>query len=524
MLRKTYKVITAINEKCRKRATMDDDETARSRYLTGKGKRRVKRTSKNENEDISGQPSTDEDHTQNRDDPSVKTQDDAGMKELRLLARQKYLHHREKQKLELFAKELEYLEDDVVKYGWENLTQQERDEITLKRELLQIINNRNNDGVQKFNMQDEYINNEGKLDVKRKRDLLNYRGTDVRETKLSRQHMWEENQLNKAVIKENLDEVNLPDADKYDFVFDDDAMIDYEDNEEVMPEKDSEYDNHLIERLQKEQDRITSIQEMRKLLPVYSYRNALLEAIREHQTLIVVGETGSGKTTQLPQYLLEDGYTKGGKLRIAVTQPRRVAATAVAARVADEMDVVLGKEVGYSIRFEDKTTEGKTVLKYMTDGMLLREFLEDPELKKYSCIMIDEAHERTLATDILLGLLKDILPHRKDMKLVISSATMNATKFSRFFNNCPIFNVPGRRYPVDIRYTVQPEANYIHAAISTVLQIHTKEPLPGDILVFLTGQEEIESIKEKLEQITEKMGSSIAPLIITPNHNLLAHS
>ncbi|AQZ18192.1 PRP2 (YNR011C) [Zygosaccharomyces parabailii] len=516
MLRKTYKVITAINEKCRKRATMDDDETARSRYLTGKGKRRVKRTSKNENEDISGQPSTDEDHTQNRDDPSVITQDDAGMKELRLLARQKYLHHREKQKLELFAKELEYLEDDVVKYGWENLTQQERDEITLKRELLQIINNRNNDGVQKFNMQDEYINNEGKLDVKRKRDLLNYRGTDVRETKLSRQHMWEENQLNKAVIKENLDEVNLPDADKYDFVFDDDAMIDYEDNEEVMPEKDSEYDNHLIERLQKEQDRITSIQEMRKLLPVYSYRNALLEAIREHQTLIVVGETGSGKTTQLPQYLLEDGYTKGGKLRIAVTQPRRVAATAVAARVADEMDVVLGKEVGYSIRFEDKTTEGKTVLKYMTDGMLLREFLEDPELKKYSCIMIDEAHERTLATDILLGLLKDILPHRKDLKLVISSATMNATKFSRFFNNCPIFNVPGRRYPVDIRYTVQPEANYIHAAISTVLQIHTKEPLPGDILVFLTGQEEIESIKEKMEQITEKMGSTIAPLIITP--------
>lgn len=495
---------------------MDKPESINNGNLqTGKGKRRVKRTFEDDLQARSNEVRSDA-GSDNINQPAANPQGDEEMRELRLLARQKYLHHRERQKLEIFAKELEYLEDDVSKYGWENLTQRERDEISLKRELIQLVTKRDKDEGQKFSLQDDYIDDEGKLDVKRKRSLLNNKDADQRTAKLSKQHMWEENQLQKALLKENIDEVQLPDAEKYEFVFDDKAMIDYEEDEETMPEKDSTHENRLLERLQKEQDRITSIKETRRLLPVYSYRDELLEAIRAHQTLIVVGETGSGKTTQLPQYLLEDGYTEGGKFQIAVTQPRRVAATAVATRVADEMNVVLGKEVGYSIRFEDKTTAGETVLKYMTDGMLLREFLEDPELKKYSCIMIDEAHERTLATDILLGLLKDILPHRKDMKLLISSATMNATRFSRFFNNCPIFNVPGRRYPVDIRYTVQPEANYLQAAISTVLQIHTKEPLPGDILVFLTGQEEIESIKEKMELIIEKLDSNIAPMIITP--------
>ena len=147
-----------------------------------------------------------------------------------------------------------------------------------------------------------------------------------------------------------------------------------------------------------------SMEQTRQSLPIFDFRSGLLEAIADHQVLIVVAETGSGKTTQLPQYLHEAGYTKGG-MKIGCTQPRRVAAMSVAARVADEMGVRLGQEVGYSIRFEDMTSD-KTALKYMTDGMLLREFLTDPELSTYSALIIDEAHERTLSTDILFGLVK----------------------------------------------------------------------------------------------------------------------
>lgn len=199
---------------------------------------------------------------------------------------------------------------------------------------------------------------------------------------------------------------------------------------------------------------------------MYAYRDELLAAIRDHQILVIVAETGSGKTTQIPQYLHEIGYTKFGK--IGITQPKRVAAMSVAARVSEEMGVKLGHEVGYSIRFEDCTSE-KTIIKYMTDGMLLREFLGEPDLKSYTCLMIDEAHERTLHTDILFGLVKDIARYRQDLKLLISSATLDAEKFSDYFDNAPIFKVPGRRYPVDLFYTKQPEADYVEASVITAL-------------------------------------------------------
>ena len=139
--------------------------------------------------------------------------------------------------------------------------------------------------------------------------------------------------------------------------------------------------------------------------------------------MVLVGQTGSGKTTQIPQYLHEDGYTLEGK--IGITQPRRVAAMSVAARVSHEMNSKLGHQVGYTIRFEDCTSD-KTVIKYMTDGMLLREFMKEPDLASYSVIMIDEAHERTLSTDILLGLIKDLALVRPTLKIIISSATMDA--------------------------------------------------------------------------------------------------
>jgi pre-mRNA-splicing factor ATP-dependent RNA helicase DHX16 len=252
---------------------------------------------------------------------------------------------------------------------------------------------------------------------------------------------------------------------------------------------------------------------VRRSLPMFPYRDDLLAAIKEHQVLIVVGETGSGKTTQLPQYLHEVGYTRAGK--VGCTQPRRVAAMSVAARVATEMGVKLGGEVGYSIRFEDCTSD-KTVIKYMTDGMLLREFLAEPDLAGYSAMIIDEAHERTLHTDVLLGLLKDLARFRPDLKLIISSATVDSEKFSRYFDDAPIYNIPGRRFPVVHYHTKAPEADFVEACVMATLQIHVTQPVPGDILVFLTGQEEIEAAAESLTTRTRGLGTKIKELIICP--------
>jgi ATP-dependent RNA helicase DHX8/PRP22 len=179
-----------------------------------------------------------------------------------------------------------------------------------------------------------------------------------------------------------------------------------------------------------------SIKEQRESLPVFKFRRQLLEAVRANQLLIVVGDTGSGKTTQLTQYLAEDGYANDGI--IGCTQPRRVAAMSVAQRVSEEVGCKLGNEVGYTIRFEDMTNSD-TKIKYMTDGILQREILLDPMLNRYSVIMLDEAHERTIATDVLFGLLKKTLIRRPDMKLIVTSATLDADKFSSYFNGCPIF-------------------------------------------------------------------------------------
>jgi len=209
----------------------------------------------------------------------------------------------------------------------------------------------------------------------------------------------------------------------------------------------------------------------------------LMDAVKHNQVLVVVGETGSGKTTQMPQYLMEDGYATGGM--VACTQPRRVAATSVAKRVSEEVGCRLGEQVGYSIRFEDNTSKD-TVLKYMTDGMLMREYLADSRLMRYKVIILDEAHERTINTDILMGLLKDLLKSRRDLRLIVTSATLEAKKFSDFFFGCPVFKIPGRTYPVKTLHVKEPEDDYVGAALRTVMQIHLQEP-KGDILVFLTG-------------------------------------
>jgi ATP-dependent RNA helicase DHX8/PRP22 len=236
----------------------------------------------------------------------------------------------------------------------------------------------------------------------------------------------------------------------------------------------------------------------------------------------------------MTQYLAEDGYVDNG--RIGCTQPRRVAAMSVAKRVAEEVGCRLGQEVGYTIRFEDCTSP-ETRIKYMTDGMLQRECLIDPDVSQYSVIMLDEAHERTIATDVLFGLLKSTLrrysiqratltqfaeaiKRRSDLKLIVTSATLDAEKFSKYFFGCPIFTIPGRTYPVEVLYTKEPESDYLDASLITVMQIHLSEP-PGDILLFLTGQEEIDTACEILFERMKALGSKVPELIILPIYSAL---
>ena len=260
-----------------------------------------------------------------------------------------------------------------------------------------------------------------------------------------------------------------------------------------------------------------SIKQQRESLPVFKFRKQLLDAVKDNQLMIVVGDTGSGKTTQLTQYLAEAGYGNNGM--IGCTQPRRVAAMSVAKRVAEEVGCRLGAEVGYTIRFEDCTSPD-TKIKYMTDGMLQREILLDPDLKKYSVIMLDEAHERTIATDILFGLLKKTIKRRPDLRLIVTSATLDAEKFSEYFNGCPIFSIPGRTYPVEVMYSKEPESDYLDATLITVMQIHLTEAA-GDILVFLTGQEEIDTSCEILFERMKALGPSVPELVILPVYSAL---
>ncbi|GAA5810590.1 hypothetical protein MFLAVUS_004013 [Mucor flavus] len=428
----------------------------------------------------------------------------AALPELRTRSNQQYLKMREEQQLALLEQEIA---DEKRFFADQKMTKREIKDLQYKEEVLRLTKARMNIDTKQdgYMMPEDYITEKGKIDRKKKEGALYKRYEE--EEKFETEHdVWEKSQIQKATKKPSAVE-----EDEYDYVFDEDQKIDF-----VMAAKLNEpdpEDAELLERISAAERKAASIDEVRKSLPIYQYRDSLIDAINKFQVLVIVGETGSGKTTQLPQYLYEAGYTKDGK-KIGCTQPRRVAAMSVAARVAEEMGVHMGQEVGYSIRFEDCTSD-KTAVKYMTDGMLLREFMTEPDLASYSCMIIDEAHERTLSTDILFGLIKDIARFRPDLKLLISSATMNAQKFSEYFDDAPIFNIPGRPYPVEIFYTKAPEANYLRAAITQVLTIHVTQP-KGDILVFLTGQDEIEAANEGLTLACKALGSKISELMICP--------
>ncbi|KAK9449203.1 P-loop containing nucleoside triphosphate hydrolase protein [Limtongia smithiae] len=256
-----------------------------------------------------------------------------------------------------------------------------------------------------------------------------------------------------------------------------------------------------------------SIKQQQRLLPIFQHRDSILYLVETSQVVVLIGHTGSGKSTQLPQYLYEAGWT-ADKQCIACTQPRRVAATSIARRVAQEMDCEVGQAVGYSIRFEDVTSES-TRIKYMTDGMLLREMLRDPLLSRYSVIIVDEAHERSLYTDILLTVLKKVIKRRKNLRVIISSATLQAESFASFFgaDTTKIISIEGRMYPVDILYLCEPAENYVETTIRTIFNVHLQEPA-GDILVFLTGREEItrvcQAVADRADTVPEESGRLLA--------------
>lgn len=322
------------------------------------------------------------------------------------------------------------------------------------------------------------------------------------------------------------------------------------------------------------------VDQQRKRLPIYKHRLQILHAVETHRAVVLCGATGCGKSTQLPQYLDDAGWTAKGYV-VCITLPRRLAAVTVAQRVSQEMGVELGREVGYRIRFESYVTPGVTRLEFVTEGILLREMLSDPLLTRFSVIVLDEAHERSANTDLLLGLLKKILRKRPRLRVVVASATLDAGAFLNFLQykgrqgaapppkrprlrgwddesgetlqrraeeldwrrlcvdlssggrggvperDCCLLEVEGRLHDVQVHYLDEPSGDYVESAVNVVMNIHRSLP-EGDILVFLTGREEIEAtcslIIERLQQakeMAERPSLKPKPLQVVPLHGTL---
>eukprot|EP00956_Cyclotella_meneghiniana_P006339 scaffold8311_cov63-Cyclotella_meneghiniana.AAC.9 len=486
-----------------KRSSLDDDDDdSVGSNDTEKEARRMRRLKKREDRDkrlARGEAVLlDDDDDSDKDNGSssknnTKKKKAISISDMRNESRRAYLQKRTKRELELLERELQDEEEIIAQLGGSSkLTAEEKRELQLKRDILRMAREHGHveddggdtdkkpDGF--YRLPEDYDEvDEGrkkKSRAQRGEELLTSRYVEPKEEK-SEQQLWEEGQsqmaagLSRHKKKRSGKNEDEDDDDKYDFVFEEE-QIDF-----VCVDTNKGYDNRkkkkrresVDETIMEEEDKVLEMRpatkhekilEGRKKLPVYPYREDFLMALKDHQVLVLVGETGSGKTTQIPQYLHEVGYSELGK--IGCTQPRRVAAMSVATRVAEEMNVRVGHEVGYSIRFENCTSK-KTVIQYMTDGMLLREFLTEPDLASYSALIIDEAHERTLHTDILFGLVKDVARFRKDLKLIISSDIL-----------CTCKSYTGRR----------------------------------------EGQEEIETANEILTHRTKVLGGKIAELVLCP--------
>mmetsp|Transcript_70055 Transcript_70055/g.194680 ORF Transcript_70055/g.194680 Transcript_70055/m.194680 type:complete len:713 (-) Transcript_70055:294-2432(-) len=261
--------------------------------------------------------------------------------------------------------------------------------------------------------------------------------------------------------------------------------------------------------------RFHELLETRRKLPCWAARQELLTALKSSQVVVLVGEPGSGKTTQLPQILLDAGYhVHDGKLRaIVCAQPHGTSATSAAHRVTEELEVPLGSYVGYTSDFDNKTSQ-ETLLKFTTHHLLLRELLMDPLLDKYSVVLLDELHARTQAADVFCGILKEVLRRRPELRLIVLSAHMDVRKLRTHFDGAPVLTVPTRRFPVEILYTEQARKDYVKAAVDTVLHIHSHEG-NGDILVFLTSEDEVESacleIRTGLSRASDARELSVVP-------------
>ena len=259
----------------------------------------------------------------------------------------------------------------------------------------------------------------------------------------------------------------------------------------------------------------------RQGLPVFQVKQQLITALKEHDTVILIGETASGKTTQIPQFIFENDLHRNEC--IAVTQPRRVAATSVASRVATEMCIEIGQEVGYCVRFDERTSSA-TRIKFLTDGMLLREAISDHLLGNYSFVILDEAHERSVQTDVLFGIVKRAQALRLEnqsksrLKILVMSATMDVDNFSKYFSDSPVFYLEGRTFPIEKFYCTTREEDYVESALVTVLQIHRTHREDGDILVFCSGVEEINGMVSSTRSASQQMPDGLMKLLPLPLH------